>query len=139
VIIGIGVDLIELDRVARLLERYGDRFVNRILTDDERATLHGDRVAYMASRLACKEAAFKALGTGWGMGVTWRQIEIRRAASGAPQLFFQGAARLRLAECGMTRAHVTLTHTRAHASAVVVLEGETRIRGEAWHGNEQRG
>jgi holo-[acyl-carrier protein] synthase len=122
-ILGIGLDLIELDRVARLLERHGDRFVERILTGDERAAVHGDRVAYIASRLACKEAAFKALGTGWGMGVTWRQVEVERTASGAPQLRFHGAARRHLTERGMTRAHVTLTHTRAHASAVVVLEG----------------
>jgi holo-[acyl-carrier protein] synthase len=132
-VIGIGLDLVELARVEGLLARHGDRFLRRILTPAELESLRGDRVAYVASRLACKEAAFKALGTGWGMGVTWKQVEILRIASGAPQIHFHGTARRRLAARGPVAAHVTLTHTRGHAAAVVVIEERAVPRGEVVH------
>jgi holo-[acyl-carrier protein] synthase len=133
-VIGIGLDLIELARVERLLARHGERFLRRILTPVECEGMRGDPVAYVASRLACKEAAFKALGTGWGMGVTWKQVEILRMASGAPQVCFHGTAQRRLAQWGRVAAHVTLTHTRDHAAAVVVIEECAVPRGEVVNG-----
>jgi holo-[acyl-carrier protein] synthase len=123
-ILGVGVDLVEIERVRRAWARFGERFARRILTDAERAGLHGDPVAYLAARLAAKEAAFKALGTGWAAGVTWRQVEILNTLSGAPEISLSGTAQRRLAQRGGDGIHISLTHTAAHAAAVVVIEGE---------------
>ncbi len=120
---GIGLDLVETQRVRRALERFGERFLRRVLTGEERRALHGDPAAYLAARLAGKEAAFKALGTERSRGVTWRQIEILNTPSGAPQVRFHGIAGECLRARGAWQAHVTLTHTRGHAAAAVVLEG----------------
>lgn len=121
-ILGVGVDLIEVARVRRAWARFGERFARRILTDAERGSLHGDPAAYLAARLAAKEAAFKALGTGWASGVTWRQVEILNTLSGAPEMRFSGAARRHMTERGGGDVHVSLTHTAGHAAAVVVIE-----------------
>lgn len=120
-IVGIGLDLIEIERVRRAWARFGDRFVRRVLTAAERASLHGDPAAYLAARLAAKEAAFKALGTGWANGVTWRDVEVLRSSSGAPEIRLAGAAAEACARRGGARVHVSLSHTRGHAAAVVVI------------------
>jgi holo-[acyl-carrier protein] synthase len=122
VICGIGLDLVEVERVRRAWARFGERFARRILSDRERASLQGDPVAFLAARFAAKEAAFKALGTGWAAGVTWKDVEVLALPSGAPVIGFAGAAGDRLTRCGATAAHVSLTHTGGHAAAVVVLE-----------------
>lgn len=129
-IVGIGLDVIEIERVRRLLSLYGERFVARTLTPGERAGLHGDPAAYVAARLAGKEAAFKALGTGWGQGVTWKQVEILRDVSGAPRLHLHGVAARRIQSRAPLRAHVSLTHERTQAAAVVVLESGIGSWGE---------
>ena len=127
-IVGIGLDLIEVERVRRAWARFGDRFVRRILTAAERASLHGDPAAFLAARLAAKEAAFKALGTGWASGVTWRDVEVLRSPSGAPEIRLGGAAEEICARRGGAGVHVSLSHTRGHAAAVVVI---TRVAGPA--------
>jgi holo-[acyl-carrier protein] synthase len=124
VILAVGLDLVEVERVRRAWARFGERFAHRILTDAERGSLHGDPAAYLAARLAAKEAAFKALGTGWAAGVTWRQVEILNTLSGAPEMSFFGVARRLLTERGAGGVHVSLTHTAGHAAAVVVIEGD---------------
>lgn len=120
-IVGIGLDLVEIERVRRAWARFGDRFVRRVLTEPERAAIHGDSAAFLAARLAAKEAAFKALGTGWASGVTWRDVEVLRSPSGAPVIRLGGAARQTCARRGGDAVHVSLTHTRGHAAAVVVI------------------
>jgi holo-[acyl-carrier protein] synthase len=121
-ICGVGLDLIEIERVRRAWARFGDRFARRVLSDAEWASMHGDPAAFLAGRLAAKEAVFKALGTGWAEGVTWRDVEVLNAPSGAPEIRLRGVAQRRCAERGASGAHLSLSHTREHAAAVVVIE-----------------
>jgi holo-[acyl-carrier protein] synthase len=114
-----GIDLIETQRVADGIERLGERFLNRFFTPGEREDCQ-DKPHRLAARLAAKEAVSKALGTGIG-DVGWREIEIRcNNAQGRPTLHLHGAAATLAAEMGLTQWDVSLTHTKDHASAVVV-------------------
>ena len=125
-IIGIGIDLVEIDRVQKLLERHPARAAERLFTPGERAYCgkSGKPAQSFAARFAAKEALFKALGTGWSAGAAWHEVEVLADDVGAPRLTLHGAT-LRLAEgLGMRRAHVSLTHTGALAGAFVVLEGD---------------
>lgn len=120
-IVGIGVDVVAVARVAGLLERHGERFLRRCLHPDE-----GRRPAdpeHLAGILAAKEATFKALGTGWGEGVGWRSVKVARDAAGAPRLVLRGAAAARAAALAVERTHLSISHTAGVAVAVVVLEG----------------
>ena len=122
-IIGIGLDLIELSRMERSLHRFGEHFLNRIMADDERSAIPGDpaspsarAVSHVAARFAAKEAAVKALGTGFAEGM-------RSLPSGKPELVLSGKAREKADALGVKKLHLTLTHTRDNAAAVVILEG----------------
>ena len=121
-IIGLGLDAIEIPRIAAAIERYGDRFVHRIFTEAEIAYCRRkrDAAASFAARFAAKEAAMKALGTGASRGVFWTGIEVARR-HGPPQLRFHGGAAERLRSLGGTRSLVTLTHSRELAVAHVML------------------
>jgi holo-[acyl-carrier protein] synthase len=123
-IVGLGTDLVELPRMAAALERQGEALLARLFTERERALLDGDPqlVARVAARFAAKEAAFKALGTGWGQGVGWHDVEVLGGRGEPPSLALAGAARTRLEALGARRAHVTLTHTESVAGATVILE-----------------
>lgn len=124
-ILGLGVDVVELDRIARSWERFGLRFAEKILVPEEVARIpERNPVPYLAARFAAKEAAAKALGTGISRGVTFHTIATGRAESGAPTLSLAGAALDRARELGAGRFHLTLTHGRDVAVAVVVLEKE---------------
>lgn len=116
------MDATEIDRVAQTIERYGDRFVQRIFTAGEIAYCRGKRdfASSFAARFAAKEAAMKALGTGFSRGVFWTGIEVVRR-HGPPQLKFHGGAAARFAELGATGSHLTLTHSRDLAIAHVLL------------------
>lgn len=123
-IVGTGVDIVEVERVRAALERFGERFLKRIFTPAE---IHycdskKNRAERYAARFAAKEAAFKALGTGWNQGVTWREVEVGHAPGGRPTLSFTGAAARHAARLGMKRASLSLTHTREQAMAQVILE-----------------
>lgn len=121
-IIGIGLDVVELDRIERIHCRFGNTFAHRILTAKEFALLPARPTAYLASRFAAKEAAVKALGTGFANGITLQQVEIAIKSSGQPTLVLLGRA-LELAErMGLRTAHVSLSHSRNTAAAMVVLE-----------------
>jgi holo-[acyl-carrier protein] synthase len=122
---GIGVDLVEVARIKESLDKHGDRFAARIFTDHEVAYCRGHHAPeiHFAARFAAKEAAFKVLGTGWGAGVRWRDVEVLRDPRGAPLLSLAGAARDRALALGIDRLFVSLTHTRSHAVATVVAEG----------------
>jgi holo-[acyl-carrier protein] synthase len=123
-IVGIGVDLCEVDRMEAAIARHGDRFLTRIYTSAERAYCESklNRMERFAGRFAAKEAAMKAIGTGWRRGVAWRDFEVARAASGQPVILFHGVARKIADELGVKRALVSITHIKSMAMAQVVLE-----------------
>jgi holo-[acyl-carrier protein] synthase len=123
-IAGIGVDLCEVERMEAAIARHGERLLTRIYTDAERRYCESkpNRMERFAGRFAAKEAAMKAIGTGWSRGVGWRDFEVTRAVSGQPVILFHGAARRIAAEMGVTRALVTITHVRSLAMAQVLLE-----------------
>ena len=121
---GIGIDLIQTSRLARALERHGDRFERRVFTEGELEQCRGrrDRTLALAARFAAKEACLKALGTGWAEGLSFRQIEVVRSAGGKPELRLHGAARERARAAGVRSILVSLTHQDEAAAALVVLE-----------------
>ena len=125
-IVGLGLDVVELDRIARILERHGERFIQRILTPAELLELPGvlalNRVPFLAARFAAKEAASKALGTGFRQGVGLQTLEVRSLPSGKPVLHLLGPAQDLARTLGVTSTHISLTHGRDVAAAVVVLE-----------------
>jgi holo-[acyl-carrier protein] synthase len=125
VILGVGVDVVETARVERASGRHGGRFVARVFTEAEAAYCRGMKRAaeHLAARFAAKEAAAKALGTGFGRGFGLRDIEVERDASGRPALRLHRGARALAERLGVGRVHVSLSHSRDLAAAVVVLEG----------------
>jgi len=124
-VLGLGLDLVDLERFAGVLARHGDALLRRVVRPGEaREGVAGvAQVAHLAGLFAAKEAAMKALGTGWGGGVGFQQIEVRRDERGAPRLRFHGAAERRAASLGVALAHLSITHDGKVAAAVVVLEG----------------
>ena len=123
-VIGLGFDATDIPRVAKVFERYGDRFLHRIYTDAEIAYCmrRRDPLPSLAGRFAVKEAAMKALGTGRSRGVLWKDIEVLRAG-GPPQLRFHGGAARRAQELLVVKSLVTITHSEALAMAQVMLLG----------------
>jgi holo-[acyl-carrier protein] synthase len=121
-IIGSGLDATEIYRITRAIERYGDRFVRRVFTDEEIAYClrRRDSAASFAARFAAKEAAMKALGTGHSRGVFWQGIEVIRHG-GPPNLRFHQGAAARFASLGATESLLTLTHSEELAIAHVLL------------------
>ncbi|WP_211824358.1 holo-ACP synthase [Kistimonas asteriae] len=122
-IAGIGTDIIDIRRIQQVLERQGDRFVRRILTESEYAVFiaRGSHVSYMATRFAVKEAAAKALGTGIGK-VSFQDIEVTNSEQGAPSLVFHGAAKQLGEQLAISAHHVTISDEKDYAVAFVVLE-----------------
>lgn len=123
-IVGTGIDIIEVPRVAQSIERFGERFLRRIFTADEIHYCQSKRnaVERFAARFAAKEAAFKAIGTGMRQGVSWVEVEVRRQPGGRPTVTFSGVAAKHAAALGMKRASLSLTHTAETAMAQVILE-----------------
>lgn len=124
-IIGLGIDATEIARVAAAIERYGERFLARVFTEGEIAYCRRRRTAAssFAARFAAKEAAMKALGTGFSRGVFWTGIEVVRQG-GPPQLMFHDGAAARFAAMGATGSLLTLTHSQELAIAHVMLVRE---------------
>jgi holo-[acyl-carrier protein] synthase len=123
-LIGTGVDLIEIERIARSIERYGDRFLRRIYTDHEIAYCTSKRSSAesFAARFAAKEAGAKALGTGISRGVTWIEFQVARQPGGRPVLELRGRAALLARELGVKTISLSLTHTGNLAMATVMME-----------------
>lgn len=121
---GIGIDSIELGRIARIYREYGIRFLNRIYTDEERAYAlrFRDPVPRLAARFAAKEACMKAIGTGWNDGVRWQDIAVVNSGSGKPELRLSGRARYHMERVGARSAQVSITHDRERAMVIVILE-----------------
>ena len=123
-IVGSGVDLVEIARIQQSLERYGKRFLNRVFTAAEQAYCMRKRNAAesFAARFAAKEAGAKALGTGISRGVNWLEIEVVREPGGRPGLRFHGRAAEIASQLGVARAALSITHTASLSMANVVLE-----------------
>jgi len=129
-IVGIGLDVVELERIAEIHARHGERFVGRFCRAGEcqprrRAAL----IEHLGGLFAAKEAVLKALGTGWAQGLALSQVEVVRSAEGAPSIRLHGAAARRRADLGGGRLLVSITHERRYAAAVAILEGPAGTRG----------
>jgi holo-[acyl-carrier protein] synthase len=124
-IIGIGLDATDINRIADTIERFGDRFLRRVFTDDEIAYAMRRRVPaiHFAGRFAAKEAGMKALGTGHSRGVLWRDLEVVRRG-GPPQLRLHGGAATRFTAIGGRTSLLTITHSDTLALAEVLIMGE---------------
>ena len=126
-IVGIGIDLVEVQRMRELLARKGDRALRRLFTDGEctYALSHAEPERQLAARAAAKEAAFKALaGNDLARGIGWRELEVLSVRGRAPALLLHGRAAERANELFVTRVYLSLTHTESAAGAVVVAERE---------------
>jgi holo-[acyl-carrier protein] synthase len=124
-IIGTGVDVVEIERFRKVIERLKDRIIFRLFTPGEQQFCHGHRdpAPHFAVRFAAKEALFKALGTGWAKGVTWLDVEVRRERQDAPTLVLHGEAQRLSTSLGAHRVHLSLSHSDHWAVAMVILEG----------------
>jgi holo-[acyl-carrier protein] synthase len=117
-IVGIGTDIVEVRRIQRSLMRFGERFTGKILSASERRSLTGSRLtAYLARQFSAKEAVSKALGTGMGSGVYFKNIEIARKQSGAPLVKLTGEAKLRAEALGISEFHISMSDERDYAIA----------------------
>lgn len=124
-IVGVGFDLVAIARVEEMLARKEQRALDRLFTahEQEYAMARARPAMHLAARLAAKEAVFKALtGSDDAKKIGWKEAEVRRGAEGPPVLLFSGRAEARAKELGVTRIHLTLSHTDDVAGAVVVLE-----------------
>jgi holo-[acyl-carrier protein] synthase len=123
-ILGTGIDITEVPRIAAAIDRHGERFLRRIFTENEirYCDSKANRIERYAARFAAKEAALKAIGTGWRHGVAWTDIEVRREPGGRPTVTFSGKAAEFAACLGVARASLSLSHTKDQAVACVILE-----------------
>jgi holo-[acyl-carrier protein] synthase len=123
-IVGTGIDIAEVRRIAESMQRFGDRFLRRVFTEAEirYCDSKANRAERYAARFAAKEAAMKALGTGWSQGVRWRDLEVTRQPGGRPSLAFHGKAADFAAMLGAKHVALSLSHTSEQAIAQVILE-----------------
>jgi holo-[acyl-carrier protein] synthase len=123
-IVGLGIDIVSIERIEALLGEHGDRSKERLFSDEERAYCEAlpHAALHFAARFAAKEAFVKALGTGFDQGLQWRDIAVVNAPGGKPSLTITGKALEIMQTQGVTRTHVSLTHDPIHAAAVVILE-----------------
>ena len=123
-ILGTGIDLIEVARIASSFEKFGERFVNWILLPEEihYCQTHKQPAPFLAARFAAKEAVSKAFGTGIGAQIGWQDIEVRRKESGEPFVVLHGKGAELFAARGAQRLHLSLTHTENYAAATAILE-----------------
>jgi len=124
-VLGIGVDLVENARIEHSLERFGERFLNRVFTAGEIAYSQSMKypARHLAARFAAKEAVSKAFGTGIGKSMGWKDIDVRRKESGEPYVVLEGGAKRMAEERNVTKVWITLSHTEHHAMAMIVMEG----------------
>lgn len=123
-IVGLGVDIAEVDRIQQVAERYGSRFIERIYTTAEIAYVErkANRYQRYAARFAAKEAGMKAIGTGWRRGVRWRDFEVANLPSGKPTLRLHGVAAQVAESLGVRNIALSMTHTERDGMAIVILE-----------------
>ena len=136
-ILGVGTDITECLRIARMIERHGELFIARVYTPEEIRYCQNRKQAtqHFAGRWAAKEAVLKALGTGWRRGISWRDIEIRNTPSGRPVVAVRGVIRELVEQLGVTKILVSISHCRTHATAYAIAIGKKR-KGEISTGDE---
>jgi len=124
-ILGTGIDITEVARIASAFEQHGERFVNRVLVADEVAYClqHRKPAPFLAARFAAKEAISKAFGTGIGAQLGWHDMEIKRKESGEPFVVLHGKGKALFESRGAKSLHISLTHTENYAAATAILEG----------------
>lgn len=131
-ILGLGLDLVEIDRIQRIFDKFGPSFTRKILRPEEYLDIGAGeaplplaarkQIQHLASRFAAKEAAVKALGTGFSNGISLHDITVVNDARGKPELAFHGKAGKIFTDMGGTHALLTITHTNTNAAAVVIIE-----------------
>lgn len=123
-IVGTGIDLAEVPRIAASIERFGERFLRRVFTEAEirYCESKANKAERYAARFAAKEAGMKAIGTGMRGGVTWHDVEVTREPGGRPGITFHGKAAAFAQKLGVKQIALSLTHTKDHAIAQVILE-----------------
>ncbi len=121
---GLGVDTIELERIERVYREYNPRFIDRVYSSEEKAYAlrFKDPVPRLAARFAAKEACMKALGTGWNFGVRWKDISVVNNRMGKPELVLTGKAKDFFEKMEAGHVHLSITHSRRYATAVVIFE-----------------
>ncbi|UCF05688.1 MAG: holo-ACP synthase [bacterium] len=124
---GIGVDIVSISRIARLIERYGERFLRKIFTSTEisEGTTRFPSAHYFAGRFAAREAFFKALGTGWGRGISLKEVHITASETGRPNISFSDRIAQICVTHGIGRSHLSITHEGDIAQAIVILESKS--------------
>ena len=124
-VIGIGTDITECLRIARMIERHGELFINRVYTSEEirYCQTRAQATQHFTGRWAAKEAVLKALGTGWRRGITWRDVEIRNEASGKPTVAIRGGAKEVVEQLGIAKLLVSISHCRSYATAYAMALG----------------
>lgn len=126
-ILGHGIDLVETSRIAQMVARHGDHFLDRCFTAAERGYAEASakrRDEHLAARFAAKEAVLKALGTGWRNGIAWTDVEVVREPSGRPVVKLSGEAERVAASLGITAWMLSLSHTDSHAMASAIALGQ---------------
>ena len=129
-LIGLGTDITECLRIARMIERHGELFINRVYTPEEIKYCQGRKqtTQHFAGRWAAKEAILKALGTGWRKGMSWRDIEIRNEPGGRPVVAVRGGVKDVVQRLGIAEIHVTISHCRSYATACAIAVGKEKKR-----------
>ncbi len=127
-VVGIGTDITECLRIAKMIDLHGELFINRVYTDLEIEYCRERKAAtqHFAGRWAAKEAILKAIGTGWVKGISWRDMEIRNDRSGKPSVRFRGGAKDRVEQLGIGRMLISISHCRSHATAYALALGAPR-------------
>jgi len=125
-VIGIGTDITECLRIARMIERHGELFINRVYTPEEIRYCQNRKQStqHFAGRWAAKEAIMKALGTGWRRGIAWRDIEVRSEPGGQPVVGVRGGVKEVVEQLGVARILVSISHCRTHATAYAIALGK---------------
>jgi holo-[acyl-carrier protein] synthase len=123
-ICGVGIDLVENSRVESIIKKWGDKFINRIFSDEEikYCEKHINSSTHYGVRFAAKESFLKALGIGLGMGIKLSDIEVMNDENGKPSLMLCGEAKNQIEKKRITKVHLSLTHTKSYSTAIVLLE-----------------
>ncbi|MCU0639513.1 MAG: holo-ACP synthase [Candidatus Krumholzibacteria bacterium] len=124
-IYGTGIDAVSISRVSKLIDRFGERFLRKIFSEDEirEGFERRDCAQFFAARFAAREAFFKALGTGWGRGISLKEVRVVRGPQGMPGFVFSDGIRQALEQRNIAFSHLSLTHEADLAQALVILEG----------------
>lgn len=124
-VLGIGTDIIEVLRIAQMIDRHGELFINRVYTPHEISYCNSRKAAtqHFAGRWAAKEAVLKAIGTGWRKGISWRDVEIRNLPGGQPVVTLHGGAKEVIEKLGIIDMLISISHCRSHATAYALAIG----------------